>query len=59
MGPRHSAASATRRDFTAREVTGDENAAWWHRAVEAWPDYASYQKRTDRRIPVFVLEPMG
>jgi deazaflavin-dependent oxidoreductase (nitroreductase family) len=49
---------ATRRDFTAREITGDEKAAWWDRAVEAWPDYASYQKRTDRRIPVFVLEPM-
>src|SRR5450759_5191502 len=58
MGPCHSPASATRRDFTAREVTGDEKAAWWDRAVEAWPDYASYQKRTDRRIPVFVLEPM-
>jgi hypothetical protein len=58
MGPCYSPASATRRDFTAREVTGDENAAWWDRAVGAWPDDASDQKRTDRRIPVFVLEPM-
>jgi deazaflavin-dependent oxidoreductase (nitroreductase family) len=49
---------ATRRDYAAREVTGDEKSAWWDRAVEAWPDYATYQKRTDRQIPVFVLEPM-
>jgi deazaflavin-dependent oxidoreductase (nitroreductase family) len=47
---------ATRRDYTAREVTGEEKAAWWERAVETWPDYASYQAKTDRQIPVFVLE---
>ncbi|GHH73271.1 nitroreductase [Streptomyces sulfonofaciens] len=45
-----------RQDMTAREVTGDERALWWQRAVEAYPDYADYQKKTDRRIPVFVLE---
>jgi deazaflavin-dependent oxidoreductase (nitroreductase family) len=44
-------------DMTAREVTGDEKAAWWERAVAAYPDYADYQKKTDREIPVFVLEP--
>ena len=49
---------ATRRDYAAREVTGDEKATWWKRAVEAWPDYATYQARTDRQIPVFVLEPI-
>lgn len=49
---------ATRRDFLAREVTGAEKAVWWERAVEAWPDYASYQARTERQIPVFVLNPM-
>ena len=49
----------TKRDFLAREVTGDEKAIWWERAVEAWPDYANYQLKTDRQIPVFVLEPMG
>ena len=49
---------ATRRDYVAREVTGDEKAAWWARAVEAWPDYAAYQTKTDRQIPVFVLEPV-
>ncbi|HEY0486864.1 MAG TPA: nitroreductase family deazaflavin-dependent oxidoreductase [Mycobacteriales bacterium] len=46
-----------RRDMTAREVTGDEKAEWWDRAVAAYPDYADYQKKTDRQIPVFVLEP--
>jgi F420H(2)-dependent quinone reductase len=47
-----------KRDYQAREVTGDEKAVWWKRAVEAWPDYANYQKKTERQIPVFVLEPM-
>ena len=47
---------ATRRDYIAREVTGDEKSVWWDRAVEAWPDYATYQTKTDRQIPVFVLE---
>ncbi len=47
---------AVRQDMTAREVTGEEKAAWWARAVEAYPDYADYQKKTDREIPVFVLE---
>ncbi|MFG2469560.1 nitroreductase family deazaflavin-dependent oxidoreductase [Streptomyces canus] len=46
-----------RRDMLAREVTGDEKAVWWARAVEAFPDYAEYQKNTDREIPVLVLEP--
>jgi F420H(2)-dependent quinone reductase len=46
----------TKRDYMAREVTGDEKAAWWDRAVEAWPDYATYQTKTERQIPVFVLE---
>lgn len=42
-------------DYEAREVFGDEKAAWWERAVEVWPDYANYQTKTDRQIPVFVL----
>jgi len=46
-----------RQDMTAREVTGEEKAVWWKRAVEAFPDYAAYQRKTDREIPVFVLEP--
>jgi F420H(2)-dependent quinone reductase len=44
-------------DYEAREVFDDEKAVWWERAVEAWPDYADYQKKTDRQIPVFVLTP--
>ena len=46
-----------KRDYDAREVTGDEKAVWWERAVAAYPDYAAYQKRTTRQIPVFVLTP--
>ena len=45
-------------DYEAREVFGDEKATWWERAVEAWPDYAHYQRKTDREIPVFVLTPI-
>ncbi|MFD7495072.1 nitroreductase family deazaflavin-dependent oxidoreductase [Streptomyces sp. NPDC059832] len=46
-----------RQDMNAREATGDEKGLWWQRAVEAFPDYADYQRKTDRKIPVFVLEP--
>ncbi|MEB7503929.1 nitroreductase family deazaflavin-dependent oxidoreductase [Arthrobacter koreensis] len=45
-------------DMTAREITGEEKAVWWERAVEAYPPYADYQAKTDREIPVFVLERM-
>ena len=48
---------AERKDFRAREVTGPEKAEWWERAVAAYPPYAEYQKKTDREIPLFVLEP--
>jgi deazaflavin-dependent oxidoreductase (nitroreductase family) len=41
-------------DARVRELTGDERAAWWERAVAAYPPYAEYQERTDREIPVFV-----
>ena len=47
-----------RQDMTAREVTGEEKARWWERAVAAYPDYADYQARTEREIPVLVLEPV-
>ena len=43
-------------DGRAREVSGEERALWWERAVAAFPDYAEYQTRTDREIPVFVVE---
>ncbi|RJO69177.1 nitroreductase family deazaflavin-dependent oxidoreductase [Nocardia panacis] len=45
------------KDYTAREVFNDEKAVWWERAVAVWPDYADYQTKTDRQIPVFVLTP--
>jgi deazaflavin-dependent oxidoreductase (nitroreductase family) len=47
-----------KRDYRAREVLGDEKALWWEQAVAAYPPYAAYQKRTERQIPVFVLEPV-
>ena len=50
---------AVTRDYEAREVFDDEKALWWERAVEAWPDYAEYQTKTDRQIPVFVLTPVS
>jgi deazaflavin-dependent oxidoreductase (nitroreductase family) len=50
---------AVKRDFLATEVTGDEKAKWWKRAVEAYPDYADYQRKTTREIPVFVLTPVA
>lgn len=43
----------------ARELDGDERAQWWERAVAAFPPYADYQRKTERRIPVFLLEPVG
>jgi F420H(2)-dependent quinone reductase len=49
---------STKKDYTARVVDGDEKAEWWERAVACWPDYANYQTKTDRDIPVFVLEPV-
>ena len=47
------------KDYEAREVVDDDKAVWWERAVAAWPDYANYQKKTDRQIPVFVLTPIN
>ncbi len=50
---------ACKQDYRAREVSGDERAEWWARAVAAYPPYAEYQQKTTRHIPVFVLEPVG
>jgi len=44
--------------MVAREITGAEKAEWWARAVAVFPPYATYQERTERDIPVFVLEPV-
>ncbi len=42
-------------DYLARELEGTEREDWWARATEAWPDYANYQTKTERQIPVFLL----
>lgn len=47
-----------RKSYRVREVGGDEREIWWDRSVEAYPPYADYQKKTDRLIPVLVLEPV-
>jgi deazaflavin-dependent oxidoreductase (nitroreductase family) len=46
-------------DARAREVTGEEREQWWARCVAAYPPYAEYQEKTDRLIPVLVLEPVA
>ena len=46
------------RDYLAQEVTGEEKAEWWERAVAAFPPYEDYQEKTDREIPVFLAEPV-
>ena len=47
-----------KQDYQAREVHGEEYAVWFERAVAAWPDYAEYQKKTTRTMPIFVLTPL-
>ncbi len=47
---------AERFDAAVRELDGEERAIWWRRAVEAYPPYAEYQKRTERQIPVLLAE---
>lgn len=41
-------------DADAREITGDEYATWWDRSVAAYPSYADYQVKTERKIPIFI-----
>ena len=48
----------TRCDMRARLASGSDRSTWWQRAVDAYPPYASYQTKTKREIPVFVLEPI-
>lgn len=44
-------------DVVVRELSGDERATWWERAVAAYPPYADYQVKTDRTIPVLLATP--
>jgi deazaflavin-dependent oxidoreductase (nitroreductase family) len=48
---------AERKTYRARLLGGDERTEWWQYAVDTWPTYGDYQHRTDREIPVFLLEP--
>ena len=47
---------AEKHTYVARELSGAEREEWWQRAVDTWPTYASYQEKTDRQIPLFLLE---
>jgi deazaflavin-dependent oxidoreductase (nitroreductase family) len=42
--------------YRARIAEGAERAEWWDRAVKQYSPYAGYQEKTDREIPVFLLE---
>ena len=47
-----------KKDYQAREVHDEEYAAWLERAIAVWPDYAEYQTKTTRKMPIFVLTPV-
>ncbi len=47
---------AEKHTYVARELSGEERAEWWQRAVDTWSTYASYQEKTERQIPIFLLE---
>ena len=47
-----------KKTYTVRLLSGDERADWWQHSVNTWSTYASYQEKTDREIPVFLLEPI-
>jgi deazaflavin-dependent oxidoreductase (nitroreductase family) len=47
---------AERHTYVARLAEGRERADWWEYSVATWPTYGEYQKRTEREIPVFLLE---
>ena len=49
---------SVKKDYEAKEVDGEEYTAWFDRAVETWPDYAEYQTKTTRKMPIFVLTPI-
>ncbi|HXH80128.1 nitroreductase family deazaflavin-dependent oxidoreductase [Nocardioides sp.] len=47
---------AEKHTYSVRLLKGDERADWWDHAVATWPTYASYQEKTEREIPLFLLE---
>ncbi|MEV0804400.1 nitroreductase family deazaflavin-dependent oxidoreductase [Kribbella sp. NPDC050281] len=46
-------------EYVAREIEGAEYDEWWKRSVDAYPPYAEYQTKTSRKIPLFLLDPVG
>ena len=48
-----------KKSYRVRVLDGEERADWWKYAVETWPTYGEYQKKTDRAIPLFLLEPIS
>src|SRR3984957_5339992 len=48
-----------KKDYQAREVDGAEYDLWFERSAEVWPDYNEYKKKTDRKMPIFVLTPIA
>ena len=49
---------AVKRKYRAHTASGEEREQWWARAAAVWPDYDKYQTRTDREIPIVILEPV-
>ncbi len=47
-----------KKSYTARVLVGEERADWWEHAVATWSTYAEYATKTEREIPVFLLEPV-
>lgn len=47
-----------RMDSIASTASAEERAVWWPRVVEAYGGYATYQSRTEREIPVVLLDPL-
>jgi len=47
---------AEKHTYRVRELSGDERADWWEHAVATWSTYAEYERKTDREIPLFLLE---
>src|SRR6478609_10794260 len=49
---------AVKKRYRARTASGEEREQWWARAASVWPDYDAYQRKTDREIPIVILEPL-
>ena len=47
-----------KKTYRARVLEGGERSDWWAHAVATWPTYGEYQTKTDREIPLFLLEPV-